>query len=141
MYVALDLGLKHIGIAISKSLIVATPYKILYIQKNLTKELISEIISLNKEKKIRKLFYGIPKHLDGSESYLSLYFQKLMNKVKKHFSEIEFIAIDERLSTTMSSKKKTYKDKRNDDVVAAELLTIQLDKLYRERGYSIKNSE
>ncbi len=127
MYIALDLGLKHVGIAISKSYVIATPYKNLYIMDNLYDELLTELKKLNQQNLIKKVFIGLPLHLDGQESELSLYFREIKKKLENDFPHCQFILVDERLTSKSAYKKKTFKQ-RNDSLVAAEILNYQLSK-------------
>ena len=127
MYIALDLGLKHVGIAISKSHVIATPYKNLYIVNDLYEEVLTELKKLNQQYLIKKVFVGLPLHLDGKESKLSLYFRKIKIKLENSFPHCQFILVDERLTSKSAYKKKIFK-KRNDSLVAAEILNYQLSK-------------
>ena len=130
MYIALDLGLKHVGIAISKSYVIATPYKNLYIVNDLYDELLAELKKLNQQDLIKKVFIGLPLHLDGNESELSLFFREIKIKLENNFTHCQFILVDERLTSKSAYKKKTI-NQRNDSLVAAEILNYQL---FKNRG-------
>jgi len=118
--VALDVGTKYIGIAITdETQTIAQPY-LTYRRKGLKKDL--EFFGEFLEKhNVEKIVIGYPLFLDGTESKMSLYVKKFYNKMKQKF-DLEIILWDERLSTEETEeilnqfnrnlkKRKTLKDK------------------------------
>lgn len=62
---ALDVGTKRIGIALSDFLkVIATPHS--YIERNPEDKAIEKIISIAKENRVDKIVVGLPINMDGS---------------------------------------------------------------------------
>ena len=81
-YLALDLGTKTLGLAISDKLgIIASPYKVLrYDEVN---KLIEELLVIIEEEKVDELVLGLPKNMNNSLGFASersLNFKSLLEK-------------------------------------------------------------
>ena len=62
---ALDVGTKRIGIALSDFLkVIATPHS--YIERNPEDKAIEKIVSIAKENRVDKIIVGLPINMDGS---------------------------------------------------------------------------
>jgi putative Holliday junction resolvase len=124
---ALDIGEKNIGIAISdKSNILAIPYKVL--QNDDT--FIEKINIVINEKNINKIIVGMPYNLSGKLGYQADKTFKFVNKLKEKINiDIEFI--DERFSTKIiKSNLMIKKQAKNetDKYAAAIILENYLNK-------------
>jgi len=130
---ALDVGEKNIGIAISdKANILAIPYQVL---KN-DDTFIEKICSIIKEKNINKIIVGMPYTLKGEighQAYKSIEFINILKE--KVNIDVDFI--DERFSTKISENNliikkqnnKTKKFDKNDKYAAAIILENYLNKM------------
>ena len=98
--ISLDLGEKRVGVAISRSNIIAEPYSTLeYDEKFLDK-----LGLLCREEKVTKIIVGLPKSLSGQinkqEEKIRQIALEIKNKLK---TEIEFI--DESFTTKMAESR------------------------------------
>lgn len=96
-YLALDLGTKTLGLAISDKLgIIASPYKVLrYDEVN---KLIEELLVIIEAEKVDELVLGLPKNMNNSLGFASersLNFKSLLEKK----CTLPIHLVDERLST------------------------------------------
>ncbi len=96
-YLALDLGTKTLGLAISDKLgIIASPYKVLrYDDVN---KLIEELLVIIKDENVDELVLGLPKNMNNSLGFASersLNFKTLLESK----CDLPIHLIDERLST------------------------------------------
>lgn len=124
---ALDIGEKNIGIAISDKLnILAIPYSIERNDDNFGSK-ISEII---KEKDINKIIVGIPYNLKGKLGHQAKKTIDFIEELKAK-TDIEIHFIDERFSTQISRKNLMFKKKETkislDKYAAAVILENYLN--------------
>ncbi len=130
--IGVDFGTVRIGLAISdENRLLARPLPFLTAKKNLkqTAELLRQ--ELSKFSPLETVVIGLPLHLNGKESELSLQVRELEKLLKESFPVILW---DERLSTAQvektlkemdfSRKKRT---ERIDSVAAAAILQNYLD--------------
>ena len=96
-YLAMDLGTKTCGLAMSDKLgIIASPYKVL--RYNDISLLIKEIIEIINTEKVDELVLGLPKNMNNSLGFASersLEFKKNLEK----YTDLKIHLVDERLST------------------------------------------
>jgi len=130
---ALDVGTKTIGMAVSDKLgILATPagcYKRKTLKKDL--EYFDEYIKKNN---IEKVIVGYPVYLDGKESKMTKYVKKFYYKIKDRWG-IEVELWDERLTTEEAIeilKENNIKDykkikEKKDEISAALILRSYLE--------------
>ena len=105
--IALDLGDKWIGIAISdKECFFAKPYKTIEIEK-----LDNFIEDILQKEDIKKIVIGYPKTLSGNESQQTIKVINTKKQLESKFINIEFILWDERLSSKRSEQLKPAKNK------------------------------
>ena len=130
---ALDVGTKTIGMAISDNLeIIATPagcYKRQTLKKDI--EYLEEYIKKNK---IDKIIVGYPVYLDGTESKMTKFVKKFYYKIKDRWG-IDVELWDERLTTEEAIeilKAKNINDykkikNKKDEISAALILRSYLE--------------
>lgn len=107
--IALDLGDKWIGVAISdESLLFARPYKTVDLEN--LENFLNNII---KEENIKKIVIGYPKTLRGTESQQTKKILITKEKLEKIFNNIEFILWDERSSSKRAEILKPAKNKED----------------------------
>lgn len=133
---AIDYGERRIGLAISDPLgITAQGLPTLDTKK--TKDKISHIQSIIKERKVMKLVVGMPKHMNGSIGSKGDEVAKFIKELKRK-TNLEVIAWDERLTTVLSLRSMRemgtkQKNKEAVDRISATLiLQSYLDSLRKE---------
>ena len=80
-YLAMDLGTKRLGLAISTSGVLTTPYKLISFKTY--EEARDEVIKIIEKEKITCLVLGLPKNMDNSMGFASersLNFKKLLEE-------------------------------------------------------------
>ena len=121
---ALDVGKKKIGIAITDLLqITAQPHSTIR-SKNL-EEQIDKIIAIIDENSIKTVVVGLPKNMNDSEGDQASWTKTFVERILEKKQDVEIVYIDERLTSKMalSSLKhmnmKKIKEKGLIDTVAA----------------------
>lgn len=129
---ALDVGNKRIGVALSDELnILAQPLYTIH-RKGLERD-IQEIVNIIKEKNVGTVIVGLPKNMDGTVGFQGEKTQKFAEILTQNI-EIPLIMWDERL-TTISARRimiendVKQKDKKNlvDTVAAVVILENYLN--------------
>ena len=132
-YLSLDVGDVRIGVAKSDIMgMIATPLEV--IDRRKTKA-VKRIRELCEEHGTKSIVIGIPKSLDGTEKRQAEKVREFIAKLTKKIEGIEFIEIDERLSTVSADKMlqdngvkgAINKRKKVDQVAAAIILQTYLD--------------
>ncbi|WP_028855136.1 Holliday junction resolvase RuvX [Psychrilyobacter atlanticus] len=132
-YLSLDVGDVRIGVAKSDIMgMIATPLEV--IDRRKTKA-VMRIKELCEEHNTKSIVIGIPKSLDGTEKRQAEKVREFMEKLNKKIDGLEFIEIDERLSTVSADKMlqnngvkgAINKRKTVDQVAAAIILQTYLD--------------
>ena len=133
IYLSLDVGDVRIGVAKSDIMgIIATPLEV--IDRRKTKA-VMRIKELCEEHNTKSIVIGIPKSLDGTEKRQAEKVREFIEKLNKKIDGLEFIEIDERLSTVSADKMlqnngvkgAINKRKTVDQVAAAIILQTYLD--------------
>lgn len=92
----LDLGTKTLGIAISKTGTIASPYKVIrYCDMD---KLLTEVNEIINQETIEKIVIGLPKNMNNSEGFAADR-SKEFAKALSNICDKEIILIDERLTT------------------------------------------
>lgn len=136
-YMALDLGSKSLGLAISKSGIIANSYDTIYFKEDKYDEAINIMSEIIRKEAVDILVIGLPKHMNndlGIRGEISIDFK---NKILEK-NEIEVILWDERSTTKAAIKtliqsgasRKKQKQKK-DEIAAVIILQNYLD--YKEK--------
>lgn len=132
-YLSLDVGDVRIGVAKSDIMgMIATPLEV--IDRRKTKAVI-RVKELCEEHNTKSIVIGIPKSLDGTEKRQAEKVREFIEKLNKKIEGLEFIEIDERLSTVSADKMlqnngvkgAINKRKTVDQVAAAIILQTYLD--------------
>lgn len=133
VYLSLDVGDVRIGVAKSDIMgMIATPLEV--IDRRKTKA-VMRIKDLCEEHNTKSIVIGIPKSLDGTEKRQAEKVREFIEKLNKKIDGLEFIEIDERLSTVSADKMlqnngvkgAINKRKTVDQVAAAIILQTYLD--------------
>lgn len=136
-YMALDLGSKSLGLAISKSGIIANSYDTIYFKEDNYDEAINIMSEIIRKEAVDILVIGLPKHMNndlGIRGEISIDFK---NKILEK-NQIEVILWDERSTTKAAIKtliqsgasRKKQKQKK-DELAAVIILQNYLD--YKEK--------
>jgi len=133
VYLSLDVGDVRIGVAKSDIMgMIATPLEV--IDRRKTKA-VMRVKELCEEHNTKTIVVGIPKSLDGTEKRQAEKVREFIEKLHKKIDGLEFIEIDERLSTVSADKMlqnngvkgAINKRKTVDQVAAAIILQTYLD--------------
>lgn len=136
-YMGLDLGSKSLGLAISRSGLIANSYDTRYFKDDDYNQAVEIMIEILKNENVDVLVVGLPKHMNndlGIRGEISIQFkEKLQSKLN-----LEIILWDERTSTKAAIKsliksgasRKKQKQKK-DEIAAVIILQNYLD--YKEK--------
>lgn len=126
-YLAIDLGTKTCGIAISdRSNILACPYNTIRFNSNDYESLAPNLQMIFKEENITDLIIGKPKNMDGTSGFATKRSDELLTFLDTTNINIHYI--DERLTTVLAQNimrengRNTKKSKKDIDTVAATLI-------------------
>lgn len=119
---ALDVGKKRIGVAVSDELsMIARPHSVVVRNKHAIPKILSLVMDLG----VRKIVIGLPLHLDGREGEQAEDVRTFVKKLEPQVS-VEVVLWDERLSTVEAeermSVRKSGKHKLGVDAVAAAVI-------------------
>lgn len=133
-YLGMDLGTKRLGLAISTSGVLTTPYKLISFKTY--EEARDEVIKIIEKEKITCLVLGLPKNMDNSMGFASqrsLNFKKLLEeKCSLHVN-----LVDERLSTVEAESiliENNYSRAKRKNVIDELSACIILDTYLRKVG-------
>lgn len=122
--IALDIGKKKIGIAITDLLqITAQPYSTIR-SKNLDEQM-EKIIQIIKENDIKTVVVGLPKNMDDSLGEQAEWTKSFISRMLEKESDLDIVYIDERLTSKMALSNlkhmnmKKIKEKGLIDTIAA----------------------
>ncbi len=129
MIIALDLGIKSIGVAISdETKTIAIPYKNILFKTGNAQEAISIIKDLVEDKNLSIILIGYPVKTDGSRATILDFIDIVINKLEVELPNKKIIKVDERFSTKRGIEliEKKYKGKKKvkefKDMAAAYVL-------------------
>lgn len=133
-YLGMDLGTKRIGLAISTSGVLTTPYKLISFKTY--EEARDEVIKIIEKEKITCLVLGLPKNMDNSMGFASersLNFKKLLEEK----CNLPVNLVDERLSTVEAESiliENNYSRAKRKNVIDELSACIILDTYLRKVG-------
>lgn len=133
-YLAIDLGTKRLGLAISTSGVLTTPYKLISFKTY--EEARDEVIKIIEKEKITCLVLGLPKNMDNSMGFASersLNFKKLLEEK----CSLPVNLVDERLSTVEAESiliENNYSRAKRKNVIDELSACIILDTYLRKVG-------
>ena len=133
-YLAMDLGTKRRGLAISTSGVLTTPYKLISFKTY--EEARDEVIKIIEKEKITCLVLGLPKNMDNSMGFASersLNFKKLLEEK----CSLPVNLVDERLSTVEAESiliENNYSRAKRKNVIDELSACIILDTYLRKVG-------
>lgn len=133
-YLGMDLGTKRLGLAISTSGVLTTPYKLISFKTY--EEARDEVIKIIEKEKITCLILGLPKNMDNSMGFASqrsLNFKKLLEEK----CSLPVNLVDERLSTVEAESiliENNYSRAKRKNVIDELSACIILDTYLRKVG-------
>lgn len=102
-YMALDIGDRTIGIAVS-DLLGLTAQGVETIRRRKEEDDLKRLGELMEQYETKSLVSGLPKNMDGSEGDRCSIVKEFMAKVQEVYPEVEVTFWDERLSTVAASR-------------------------------------
>lgn len=117
--ISLDLGDKRVGVAISRSGIIAEPL----ITLNFDQDFYLNLKKICRREEVKKIIIGLPKSLLGKESSQGGKIKKVAKKIQKLRFSVEFI--DESYTTKMAEERRA---KDVDQEAAVIILQDYLDR-------------
>jgi len=136
-YLALDIGRKKTGVAVTDTgRIIATALET--VPTGELERFLTEYMSKND---VEKIIYGLPTQMNNTPSESMQYITPVLNRLKKVFTGIAFIPVDERFTSKLAfqamidggTTKKQRRDKTMVDKISA---TIILQSYMEQEKYS-----
>ena len=134
--IGLDLGTRTIGIAISRTGIIANPYTLLKYDNDDYDYLASEIKKIVEKENVSKIVFGFPKNMNNTCGFATERTKKFQEVLEKYVN-VPIILVDERLSTVeatnilLANDMSRKKRKKIIDVTAAMII---LDTYLKKEG-------
>ena len=131
----LDLGTKTLGIAISRTGIIANPYKLLRYNNEEYDKLALEVANIVRQENVTEIALGLPKNMNntcGFATERSQNFKKILEK----YVDIPITLVDERLSTVEATNILLANDmsrKKRKNVIDVTAAMIILDTYLKKR--------
>ena len=123
---AIDYGAKRVGLAVTDPLkIIANSLETISAEK-----VIDFLKNYAKNEEIEAFVVGLPMNLDGKRTDGTVYVERFVEQLKKHFPEIPIHLHDERYTSKMAvramidggMKKKDRQNKANIDKISATII-------------------
>ena len=136
----LDLGTKTLGIAISRTGIIANPYKLLRYNNEEYDKLALEVADIIRQENVTEIALGLPKNMNntcGFATERSQNFKKILEK----YVDIPITLVDERLSTVEATNILLANDmsrKKRKNVIDVTAAMIILDTYLKKRNNNEK---
>ena len=136
----LDLGTKTLGIAISRTGIIANPYKLLRYNNEEYDKLALEVADIVRQENVTEIALGLPKNMNntcGFATERSQNFKKILEK----YVDIPITLVDERLSTVEATNILLANDmsrKKRKNVIDFTAAMIILDTYLKKRNNNEK---
>ena len=138
--IGLDLGTKTLGVAISRTGVIAGPYTLLKYQDENYDYLASEIKKIVLKEHIDSIALGLPKNMNNTYGFAT---ERTMNflRVLKTYVDVPITLIDERLSTVEATNILLTNDmsrKKRKEVIDVTAAMIILDTYLKKRNNNEK---
>lgn len=136
----LDLGTKTLGIAISRTGIIANPYKLLRYNNEEYDKLALEVADIVRQENVTEIALGLPKNMNntcGFATERSQNFKKILEK----YVDVPITLVDERLSTVEATNILLANDmsrKKRKNVIDVTAAMIILDTYLKKRNNNEK---
>ena len=138
--IGLDLGTKTLGVAISRTGVIAGPYTLLKYQDENYDYLASEIKKIVLKEDVDSIALGLPKNMNNTCGFAT---ERTMNflSVLKTYVDVPITLIDERLSTVEATNILLTNDmsrKKRKEVIDVTAAMIILDTYLKKRNNNEK---
>ena len=123
----LDLGTKTLGVAISKTGIIANPYKLIQYKNQDFDALAKEVSTIVQQENVSAIALGLPKNMNNTLGFASERSMKF-KEILESYVDVPITLIDERLSTVeaesilLANDMSRKKRKNVIDVTAAMII-------------------
>ena len=134
--IGLDLGTKTLGVAISRTGIIANPYTLLKYSNENYDYLANEVKKIVLQKKVDEIALGLPKNMNNTCGFATERTKKFLAVLKKYV-DIPVYLIDERLSTVEATNILLTNDmsrKKRKEVIDVTAAMIILDTYLKRKG-------
>lgn len=131
----LDLGTKTLGIAISRTGIIANPYKLLRYNNEEYDKLALEVADIIRQENVTEIALGLPKNMNNTCGFATKRSQNF-KKILEKYVDIPITLVDERLSTVEATNILLANDmsrKKRKNVIDVTAAMIILDTYLKKR--------
>ena len=138
--IGLDLGTRTLGIAISRTGLIASPYTLLKYQDENYDYLASEIKKIVLKEQVDSIALGFPNDMNNTCGFATERTMKFLN-VLKNYVEVPITLIDERLSTVEANNILLTNDmsrKKRKEIIDVTAAMIILDTYLKKRNNNEK---
>lgn len=138
--IGLDLGTRTLGVAISRTGLIAGPYTLLKYQDENYDYLASEIKKIVLKERVDSIALGFPKNMNNTCGFATERTMKFLN-VLKNYVEVPITLIDERLSTVEANNILLTNDmsrKKRKEIIDVTAAMIILDTYLKKRNNNEK---
>ena len=131
----LDLGTKTLGIAISRTGIIANPYKLLRYNNEEYDKLALEVADIIRQENVTEIALGLPKNMNNTCGFATKRSQNF-KKILEKYVDVPITLVDERLSTVEATNILLANDmsrKKRKNVIDVTAAMIILDTYLKKR--------
>ena len=131
----LDLGTKTLGVAISRTGIIANPYKLLRYNNEEYDRLALEVADIVRQENVTETALGLPKNMNNSCGFATERSQNF-KKILEKYVDVPITLVDERLSTVEATNILLANDmsrKKRKNVIDVTAAMIILDTYLKKR--------
>lgn len=131
----LDLGTKTLGIAISRTGIIANPYKLLRYNNEEYDKLALEVADIIRQENVTEIALGLPKNMNNTCGFATKRSQNF-KKILEKYVDVPITLVDERLSTVEAANILLANDmsrKKRKNVIDVTAAMIILDTYLKKR--------
>ena len=131
----LDLGTKTLGVAISRTGIIANPYKLLRYNNEEYDRLALEVANIVRQENVTEIALGLPKNMNNSCGFATERSQNF-KKILEKYVDVPITLVDERLSTVEATNILLANDmsrKKRKNVIDVTAAMIILDTYLKKR--------
>lgn len=136
----LDLGTKTLGVAISKTGIIANPYKLLKYNNEEYDNLAKEVASIVERENVTEIALGLPKNMNNTCGFATKRSEDFKTILEKYVN-VPITLVDERLSTVEATNILLANDmsrKKRKNIIDVTAAMIILDTYLKRRNNNEK---
>lgn len=136
----LDLGTKTLGVAISKTGIIANPYKLLKYNSEEYDNLAKEVASIVERENVTEIALGLPKNMNNTCGFATKRSEDFKTILEKYV-KVPITFVDERLSTVEATNILLANDmsrKKRKNIIDVTAAMIILDTYLKRRNNNEK---